>query len=109
LDNSASYKEAQELQNLVCLADGMQLKVGVSRLSSTLLVIFFPLHFLCLVIDLLTSQIPGMKKLLNRQFGYSDLPRRPLLSMTDDEAIPMFAHQFLNELLEQEKTMAVSQ
>lgn len=49
-----------------------------------------------------------MKKLLNRQFGYSPLPRRPLLPMTNDEATPMFAHQFLNELLEREATMAVS-
>ncbi|CAK7216545.1 hypothetical protein SCUCBS95973_002842 [Sporothrix curviconia] len=73
----ASYKEAQELQNLVSLADGIQLKVG----------------------------IPGMKKLLNRQFGYSALPRRPLLPMTDDEAVSMFTHPYLNELLEREKAM----
>lgn len=72
----ASYNEAQDLQNLVSLADGIQLKVG----------------------------IPGMKKLLNRQFGYSALPRRPLLPMTDEEAVPMFSHEFLNKLIELEKT-----
>ncbi|EPE04737.1 dihydrodipicolinate synthetase [Ophiostoma piceae UAMH 11346] len=77
VDDPTSYKEAQELQNLVSLADGIQLKVG----------------------------IPGMKKLLSRQFGYSDLPRRPLLPMTDDEAVPMFAHEFLCELLELEKKL----
>lgn len=33
VDDPVSYKEAQELQNLVSLADGIQLKVGVSSLS----------------------------------------------------------------------------
>ncbi|CAK7221794.1 hypothetical protein SBRCBS47491_004649 [Sporothrix bragantina] len=80
-DDPASYKEAQELQNLVSLADGIQLKVG----------------------------IPGMKKLLNKLFGYSALPRRPLLPMTDEEARPMFTHQYLNELLEREELLAVSE
>ncbi|KAL4863952.1 hypothetical protein BDV12DRAFT_201595 [Aspergillus spectabilis] len=47
--------EAQKLQNVISLADGIALKIGIS----------------------------GMKKILNRRFGYGERPRLPLLPMSD--------------------------
>ncbi|OKL63407.1 hypothetical protein UA08_01770 [Talaromyces atroroseus] len=72
LDDPNQYQEAQKLQNTVALADGLALKIGIA----------------------------GMKKLLNRHFGYGDKPRRPLLPMADDKAQAVFEDPFLTALLE---------
>ncbi|KAF4916917.1 L-threo-3-deoxy-hexylosonate aldolase [Colletotrichum viniferum] len=72
-------KEALELQQLISLADRVQLKMGIH----------------------------GMKKLLNKQFGYpySPVSRRPLPSMSDDLADSMFADPYLQKLLQLEATL----
>ncbi|KAJ9143798.1 putative Dihydrodipicolinate synthase [Pleurostoma richardsiae] len=77
LDDPTSYKKAQELQKLISLADGIALKIGIS----------------------------GMKRLLNRQFGYGIRPRLPLLPMSDEKAEAVFSHKYLKELLELESTL----
>ncbi|KAK2777488.1 dihydrodipicolinate synthetase [Colletotrichum kahawae] len=72
-------KEALELQQLISLADRVQLKMGIH----------------------------GMKKLLNRQFGhgYSAVSRRPLPTMSDELADSMFADPYLQKLLQLEATL----
>lgn len=43
-----------------------------------------------------------MKKMLNREFGYSAVSRRPLPSMSDDAADKMFSDPYLQHLLKLE-------
>ncbi|EEA23371.1 hypothetical protein TMatcc_002231 [Talaromyces marneffei ATCC 18224] len=77
LHDPSKYQEAQKLQNIISLADGIALKIGIS----------------------------GMKKLLNQHFGYGDKPRRPLLPMSDEKANEFFASPFLKALLEAEAAL----
>ncbi|KAK4868612.1 hypothetical protein LT330_006814 [Penicillium expansum] len=64
--DSGSSKQATELQNLIALADGVALKIGIA----------------------------GMKKLLHRHFGYGDRPRLPLLPMDDKVADAVLSNAF---------------
>ncbi|KAL5335970.1 putative dihydrodipicolinate synthase [Aspergillus crustosus] len=66
--------EAQELQNIISLADGIALKIGIS----------------------------GMKKILNRQFGYGERPRLPLLPMSDAAVEKVLENAYWKDLLEKE-------
>ncbi|KAI2708466.1 hypothetical protein CBS147332_6527 [Penicillium roqueforti] len=75
--DSGSSKEATELQNLIALADGVALKIGIA----------------------------GMKKLLHRQFGYGDKPRLPLLPMDDKVADTILSSPYLKALLDLEATL----
>ncbi|KAJ5153147.1 uncharacterized protein N7482_009625 [Penicillium canariense] len=75
--DSASSKEAHELQNLIALADGVALSIGIS----------------------------GMKKLLHRRFGYGDRPRLPLLPMDDTVADAALSSPHLKALLDLEATL----
>ncbi|KAJ5087250.1 hypothetical protein N7456_010866 [Penicillium angulare] len=72
-----SLKEATELQNIIALADGIALKIGIA----------------------------GMKKLLHRHFGYGDKPRLPLLPMDDQVADSVFDDPFLTALVALELTL----
>ncbi|KAJ5387965.1 hypothetical protein N7509_010506 [Penicillium cosmopolitanum] len=72
-----SIKEASELQNLIALADGVALKIGIA----------------------------GMKKLLHRNFGYGDRPRLPLLPMDEKVADTVLSSPFLKALLDLEATL----
>ncbi|XXH00256.1 GTP-binding protein [Hypoxylon texense] len=82
LSNSATgtpeYKEAQQLQNRIALADGFMQKIGFS----------------------------GMKMLLHKKFGYSPLPRRPLLPSRQDLGDEWIKNPLLVDLLEEEEKLA---
>ncbi|KAH8695470.1 putative dihydrodipicolinate synthase [Talaromyces proteolyticus] len=77
LDDPKTYQEAQKLQNIISLADGIALKIGIT----------------------------GMKKLLNLRFGYGDKPRRPLTPMTEAKAKSVFEDQFFKNLLNYEASI----
>ncbi|KAJ5991222.1 hypothetical protein N7499_011764 [Penicillium canescens] len=79
--NSESSKEATGLQNLIALADGVALKIGIA----------------------------GMKKLLHRHFGYGDRPRLPLLPMDDNVADAALSSPHLKALLDLEATLGREQ
>lgn len=96
LDTAEQRREAQELQNTIALADGLALKIGVCPLRNC-----SPRPFADL-----NDQISGMKKLLNRRFGYGALPRRPLLPMSDAKADDVFSDLYLTRLLELEATLS---
>ncbi|KAL4784164.1 putative dihydrodipicolinate synthase [Aspergillus varians] len=69
--------EAQRLQNIISLADGIALKIGIS----------------------------GMKKLLNRRFGYGERPRLPLLPMSDGAVEKVLENAYWKDLLETEEQL----
>lgn len=71
------YKNAQALQNIVSNADGVALKIG----------------------------IPGIKLMLNRLFGYSPLPRRPLLPMDESKGDEIMKAESIRSLLEFEESL----
>lgn len=50
-------------------------------------------------------QIAGMKGLLNRKFGYSSLPRRPLLPMSGSLVDELLKNEYIVALLEEEKRL----
>jgi hypothetical protein len=50
-------------------------------------------------------QVAGMKKLLNRHFGYGSLPRRPLLEMGDEQFASVLSSEHFNKLLELEESL----
>ncbi|KAK5678315.1 hypothetical protein LTS10_009487 [Elasticomyces elasticus] len=67
-------REARRLQGVVALADGIAASVGIA----------------------------GMKQILHRRFGYSKLPRRPLLPMGDAEADALLASSYIEALVKEE-------
>ncbi|KAI1374453.1 putative dihydrodipicolinate synthase [Hypoxylon crocopeplum] len=72
------YKEAQRLQNRIALADGFLQKIGFT----------------------------GMKMLLHKKFGYSPLPRRPLLPSREDLGDEWIKNPLLVNLMEEEAKLA---
>ncbi|KAK6086311.1 dihydrodipicolinate synthetase family protein [Seiridium cupressi] len=74
------YREAQKLQNELALVDGFMQKIGFA----------------------------GMKMLLHKQFGYSPLPRRPLLPSSPESAASWFTNPLLLGVLEKEKELAAA-
>ncbi|KAK4891589.1 hypothetical protein LTR27_009758 [Elasticomyces elasticus] len=67
-------REARRLQGVVALADSIAASVGIA----------------------------GMKQILHRRFGYSKLPRRPLLPMGEAEADALLASPYINALVKEE-------
>ncbi|KAL4954526.1 hypothetical protein BDW69DRAFT_183421 [Aspergillus filifer] len=78
LCQEGKQEEAQKLQNIISLADGIALKIGIA----------------------------GMKKILNRHFGYGERPRLPLLPMTNAAVEQVFRNQHWNALLEKEDQLS---
>ncbi|KAL3458400.1 putative dihydrodipicolinate synthase [Aspergillus heterothallicus] len=72
------WAEAQKLQNAISLADGIALKIGIA----------------------------GMKKVLNRRFGYGERPRLPLLPMTDSAVENVLENPYWKGLLELEAKLS---
>ncbi|KAK3633350.1 hypothetical protein LTR56_013333 [Elasticomyces elasticus] len=68
-------REARRLQGVVALADGVAASVGIA----------------------------GMKQILHRRFGYSKLPRRPLLPMGEAEADALLASPYIEALVKEER------
>jgi 4-hydroxy-2-oxoglutarate aldolase len=78
--NSPEYKEAQRLQNLVALADGVAARIGIA----------------------------GLKMLTQRCRGYgSNAPRRPLLPMDDAEGDAVMENAHIKAVLEEEKKLSI--
>ncbi|CAK7201148.1 hypothetical protein SEUCBS139899_003850 [Sporothrix eucalyptigena] len=76
--SSAEYKEAQRLQNLVALADGVAAKIGIA----------------------------GLKMLVYRCRGYGQgLPRRPLLAIDDTEGDAVMANDHIRRVLQEEERL----
>ncbi|KAL4966483.1 dihydrodipicolinate synthase family protein [Aspergillus stella-maris] len=78
LCQEGNLAEAQKLQNVISLADGIALKIGIS----------------------------GMKKILNRRFGYSERPRLPLLPMSDTAVEKVLENPHWKALLETEDQLS---
>ncbi|KAL4935245.1 hypothetical protein BDV06DRAFT_229007 [Aspergillus oleicola] len=70
--------EAQKLQNVISLADGIALKIGIA----------------------------GMKKILTRRFGYGERPRLPLVPMTDAAVEKVLENPHWKALLEKEDQLS---
>lgn len=75
---SPEYKEAQRLQRLVALADGVAARIGIA----------------------------GLKMLVHRCRGYgSSAPRRPLLPMDDAEGDAVMGNEHIQRVLAEEKKL----
>ncbi|KAH8895534.1 putative dihydrodipicolinate synthase [Thozetella sp. PMI_491] len=75
--NSPEYKEAQRIQNVTALADGLAQGIG----------------------------IPGLKMLVSQRFGYGANPRRPLLAMKNEEGVALMKNKYIAQLLEEEAVL----
>ncbi|KAI0378180.1 putative dihydrodipicolinate synthase [Hypomontagnella monticulosa] len=78
IPGTVEYKEAQHLQNRIALADGFLQKIGFA----------------------------GMKMLLHKRFGYSPLPRRPLLPSREELGDKWIGNPLLVDLIEEEERLA---
>ncbi|KAL2833861.1 putative dihydrodipicolinate synthase [Aspergillus cavernicola] len=74
-----TQSEAQQLQNVISLADGIALKIGIA----------------------------GMKKILSREFGYGERPRLPLLPMSDAAVAQVLENGYWKALLELENSLSL--
>jgi hypothetical protein len=59
-----------------------------------------------IVITATSIQVPGMKYLLNQVFGYSPMPRGPLLPLSEAKGASMMQDPAVVEILEFEKKLA---
>ncbi|KAL1893743.1 hypothetical protein Sste5346_006244 [Sporothrix stenoceras] len=76
---SPEYKEAQRLQNVVALADGVAARIGIA----------------------------GLKMMTTRCRGYgSNAPRRPLLPMDGAEGDAVMANEYIKRVMEEEEKLA---
>ncbi|KAL3479626.1 hypothetical protein BJX99DRAFT_255351 [Aspergillus californicus] len=73
-ESREKHSEAQRLQNVISLADGVALKIGIS----------------------------GMKKILSRRFGYGENPRLPLPPMSDAAVERVLENPYWKALIELE-------
>ncbi|CAK7235900.1 hypothetical protein SCUCBS95973_009424 [Sporothrix curviconia] len=77
--NSPEYREAQRLQNMVALADGIAVRIGIA----------------------------GLKMLTTRCRGYgSKSPRRPLLPIDEAEGDAVMGNEHIKNLLEEEEKLS---
>ncbi|SPO04461.1 related to dihydrodipicolinate synthetase family protein [Cephalotrichum gorgonifer] len=72
------YREAQRLQGLLALADGACQKIGIA----------------------------GLKMLVHKVRGHSELPRRPLLPMDKEEGAALVSGEAIQAVLAEEKILA---
>ncbi len=73
----ADYAEAQRLQRVVALADGLAASIGIA----------------------------GLKMMVHKRFGYSKSPRLPLLPMEDADGDAVMANEYLKAVVEEEAQM----
>ena len=100
MPGTEDYQEAQRLQALLALADGACQRIGVSCRCSLILQ-----HE-----DLSdSSQIAGLKMLVHKVLGHSEVPRRPLLSMKEEEGDAMISDEAIGAVLAEEKQLAGGQ
>ncbi|KAK5111114.1 hypothetical protein LTR62_005313 [Meristemomyces frigidus] len=72
--NEGDKAEARRLRNVVALADGVAIGIGIA----------------------------GMKQILHRKFGYGKNPRRPLLPMEEARADVVLNDLYIRALMEEE-------
>jgi 4-hydroxy-2-oxoglutarate aldolase len=91
--NADAIQEARRLQGVIALADSVLISIGVSSQQCQHLFTFALTDF----------QVGGMKQILHCLFGYGKMPRRPLLPMPDETVDPIFANEYVVNVLEEER------